>query len=162
MLFVEIEPQPKTTLQVSPIMLAKDVRETNQRGRFVRRGAQLFPYPGRSLLYGEELWLYYEISGLQESPYGDRTWEESYFIIPDAPEQGIVRMDPGVPNSTIREEVSRSVALDLSSLEEDYEGSLFVVVLITDGESEERAVSAARFSLSSPAPPDSIADRLHR
>jgi hypothetical protein len=61
-----------------------------------------------------------------------------------------VRIDPDENHTRLVPTAARSMAVDLSSMAETYEGDVFLVVLATDLVSGAQAVSATRFSLMRP------------
>jgi hypothetical protein len=145
---------------ISPIALADTIGtvqaddEDPLGDTFTRGEYRLLPYPGRNLLYGEDIWFYFEVSGLTRSEFGDYAWEESYYLIPDRPDRGIVRI-PGLPRSSIEARSQRQIMIDLSMLEHTFTGPLYIVILIRDTVSGREAVGATRFTIhQTPPPPD--------
>jgi len=134
-------------LQVSPIMLASDVEFTQGEGKFYRGEYHILPAPGRYLYSGSELFIYFEISNLTRSEFGDHVWSESYYVIPDSPDAGIVTIAEERDYTRLTPLANRSMQIDLSSLEAVYEGPIFVVVLITDKTSGEQAVGVTQFNV---------------
>jgi hypothetical protein len=132
---------------LSTLLLAAEVSEDRRPGGVQRFGTRIVPYPGRGLYYEEPLWLYFEIQNLQESEFGDRSWEESYFIVPDAKGAGVVRIQAGGALSTIRSRVRRSFLLDLREIGGTYEGPIYLLVLIRDTESGLYGIAAAHLDL---------------
>ncbi len=137
-------------LQVSPILLATDIRPAQGTGKFVRGGELILPAPFRQFHYNQDLYFYFEISNLTTSDVGDHVWNEAFFIIPDDPSQGIVTLAPEQDRTSLDSSASRSMQIDLSSMGESYEGHVFIVVLITDLVSERQAIGATLFSLRRP------------
>ncbi len=143
---------------ISPIALADTVssgtpvEDDPLQGTFTRGEYRLLPYPGRNLLYGEDIWLYFEITGLTRSEYLDYAWEESYYLIPDLPDQGIVRI-PGLTQSSIQPRAQRQIMIDLSMLEHHFTGPLYIAILIRDTVSGREAVGATRFTIHQTPPP---------
>ncbi len=137
-------------LQVSPILLATDIRPAVGTGKFVRGDELILPAPFRQFLYSQDLYFYFEVENLTTSDIGDHVWKEAFFIIPDNPGEGIVAVAPEQERTSLSPSLSRSMQIDLSSLGETYEGFVFVVVLITDMVSGNQAVGATIFSLRSP------------
>lgn len=144
---LDIRSEETHGLHISQIALAGTVSATEERGSFIRGNHRIIPYPGRNLLYGEDIWLYYEITGLDRSDLGDYAWEESYFIIPDQPGQGIVRIIPGLIQSRLQSDVERSFMIDLSVMESVYEGPFFIIILITDVVSGQIDISVTQFNI---------------
>ncbi|MFC1628239.1 hypothetical protein ACFL3H_03900 [Gemmatimonadota bacterium] len=140
-------------LQVSPIMLASDVEYAQGEGKFYRGEYYILPAPGRYLFAGSTLHIYFEISNLTPSEFGDHVWNESYYVIPDSPDAGIVTIGEERDYTRIAPLASRSMQIDLSGLEAVYEGPIFVVVLVTDRTSDEQAVGVTRFSIRKRPPP---------
>ncbi len=141
-------------LQVSPIMLASDMDfEPEGEGKFYRGEYHILPAPSRHLFSGTDLFIYFEISNLTPSEYGDHVWSESYFVIPDAPDAGIVIVSEDRDYTRLTPQASRSMQIDLSNLEAVYEGPIFVVVLITDETSGEQAVGVTQFNVRRRPPP---------
>lgn len=134
-------------LQVSPIMLASDVEFAQGEGKFYRGEYHILPAPGRHLYSGNDLFIYFEISNLTRSEFGDHIWSESYFVIPDSPDAGIVTIAEDRDYSRLTPLASRSMQIDLSELEAVYEGPIFVVVLITDKTSGQQAVGVTQFNV---------------
>ena len=134
-------------LQVSPIMLASDVEFAQGEGKFYRGEYHILPAPGRYLYSGNDLFIYFEISNLTRSEFGDHIWSESYFVIPDSPDAGIVTIAEDRDYSRLTPLASRSMQIDLSELEAVYEGPIFVVVLITDKTSGQQAVGVTQFNV---------------
>jgi len=144
---LDVRSEDEPGLRISQIALAGIVDDIEQRGAFIRGAHGIVPYPGRNLLYGEDIWLYFEISGLERSDVGDYAWEESYYIIPDRKDLGVVRIVPGLTHSALQPDVERSFMVDLSVMEKEYAGPFFVVVLVTDIEAGQNALSVARFNI---------------
>ena len=144
---LDIRSEETPGIHISQIALAGTVNATEEQGSFIRGNHRIIPYPGRNLLYGENIWLYYEITGLDRSDLGDYAWEESYFIIPDQPGQGIVRIIPGLIQSGLRPDVERSFMVDLSVMESEYEGPFFIIIFITDVISGQSDLSVAQFNI---------------
>lgn len=142
--------QGTSHIQVSPIMLATDIQVTDEVGKFVRGDLHILPAPSRHLLYGHDLYFYYEINNLRKSQFGDHVWEESYYVIPDYPQGGIVKMTTERDYTSLEPSVSRYKIIDLSNLETTYEGPIFLIVLITDKVAGEQAVGVTRFNLRRP------------
>ncbi len=132
---------------ISPIALAATIESGKSEGIFQRGDYQLLPYPGRSLLFSEEIWLYSEISDLARSEYGSHSWKETYYIIPARENMGIIGFSPGMVHTSLRSHVERYVEVDLSSFEGEYGGPLYIVVLITDVVSGRSALAAAFFRI---------------
>ncbi len=133
--------------RISPIAIAGEIRSLEQTNAFVRGDNTIIPYPGRNLLFGEDVWLYYEIDDLEYSGYGDYAWEEDYFVIPDSPNEGIVHITSGIIHNSITPNISRTFIIDLSEMENTYAGPIIMVILITDNVSGNTAISAARFNV---------------
>ncbi|MFO7769125.1 MAG: hypothetical protein R6W82_09275 [bacterium] len=134
-------------LRISPITLATDIRPAEGEGKFIRNGLRILPAPSRSFLYGQDLYFYFEVEGMSESDVGDHVWSETFFIIPDAEGQGIIRLGSEQDRTSIEARASRSLAIDLGALEGTYQGNVFLVVLVEDKVSGERAVAATRLML---------------
>ena len=150
LLSLDLAPYGTAELQVSPILLAMDIRPTEESGKFVRGGSRILPAPSRYLLYGQDLFFYYEISNIAESEFHDYVWNESYYIIPHSPDEGIIRISPEHDYRRLQPTVSRDMQIDLSSLEATYEGPLSLVVLVTDITSRQQAIGVTLFNLRSP------------
>ncbi|MFC1529147.1 hypothetical protein ACFL6R_00340 [Gemmatimonadota bacterium] len=133
--------------RISPIAIAGEIRSIEQSNAFIRGDNTIIPYPGRNLLYGEDLWLYYEMDNMQRSRYGDYAWTEDYFIIPDKPDEGIVQIPSGIIHNSITPDIARIFSIDLTEMEQTYEGPIIVVILITDNVTGNTALSAARFNV---------------
>jgi GWxTD domain-containing protein len=144
---VELPASGTGKLMISPIMLATEIRPATQTGKFVREGLRILPVPARRFYYGQDLYFYFQVNNLTRSEVGDYVWDEAYYIIPQAAGEGIVRIDPEENHTRLTPSAARSMAVDLSSMAETYEGDVFLVVLLTDMVSGEQAVSATRFSL---------------
>jgi len=140
-------------LQVSPIMLASDVEFEEGEGKFHRGEYYILPAPSRYFYSGTDLFIYFEISNLTPSEFGDHVWSESYYVIPDAPEAGIVIIVEDRDYGRLTPQASRSMQIDLSGLEAVYEGPIFLVVLITDETSGEQAVGVTQFNVRRRLPP---------
>lgn len=147
---LDLQAVESSDLFLSPLALAGKVGSEEAESGFTRRGYHILPYPGRDLLYGEDIWLYFEVNQLARSEYGDHAWEESYFLIPDRAGMGIVRLSPGMIHSSLQPHADRYIMIDLSEMEGDYVGPLFIVILITDAVSGNNALTAARFSIYRP------------
>jgi len=147
-LFLDLQTEETAGPILSPIALADKVDSEVTEEAFVRGGYRIVPYPGRNLLYGEDIWLYFEIRGLEKSDYGDYAWEESYYFIPDHINAGIVRILPGMIHNSIRPSAERSFMIDLATMESEYQGPIIIVILITDVVSGRNALTAARFTIS--------------
>jgi GWxTD domain-containing protein len=139
-------------LRISPIMLATDIQETTDRGKFVRGDLQILPVPSRQFFYGQDLHFYFEIDNLSRSEFGDCIWDESYYIIPEAAGEGIVRINPDDQHTSLQSSARRNMAIDLSSMAETYEGGVYLVVLVIDMVSNRQVVSATHFALRRPEP----------
>ena len=137
-------------LQVSPILLATDIQPTEGSGKFVRGGSRILPAPSRYLLFGHDLFFYFEISNLTESQFHDYVWHESYYIIPHSPEEGIIKITHEHDYSRLQPRATRDMQIDLSSLEATYEGPIFLVVLVTDLTSHKQAIGVTLFNLRRP------------
>jgi len=135
---------------VSPIALAATIDPGETEGIFQRGEYQMLPYPGRSLLFSEEIWLYSEITNLERSEYGGHSWKETYFIIPARENMGIISFSPGAEHTTIRSYAERYIQVDLSSLEGEYGGAIYIVVMVTDTISGKSSLSAAFFRIFRP------------
>ncbi|MFC1500472.1 hypothetical protein ACFL6T_05595 [Candidatus Zixiibacteriota bacterium] len=140
-------------LQVSPIMLASSVEFAPGEGKFHRGEYYILPAPGRYLFAGSDLHIYFEISNLAPSEFGDHVWSESYYVIPDSPDAGIVTIGEDRDYTRLAPLASRSMQIDLSGLEAVYEGPIFVVVLVTDKTSGEQAIGVTRFNIRRRSPP---------
>ncbi len=132
---------------LSSLLLAAEISEDLLPSGVRRYGTRIIPYPGRNLYYEEPLWLYFEIQNLQESEFGDRNWEESYFIVPDAKDAGIVSIPAVGTRSTIKSRVGRSFLLDLRDIGGSYEGPFYLLVLIKDTESGLYGIAAAHLDV---------------
>lgn len=128
---------------LSSLLLAAEISEDQLPGGVRRFGTRIVPYPGRNLYYEEPLWFYFEIQNLQESEFGDRRWEESYFVIPDAEGAGVVSIQAVGVRSTIKSRVGRSFLLDLRDIGGSYEGPFYLLVLVRDTESGLYGIAAA-------------------
>jgi hypothetical protein len=146
----QIEPMATEGLRISPIVIAAGNGGVADRSLMLQRLEGLTPYPGRDLLYGEDLWLHFEITGLARSEFGDHAWEESFYIVPSGRGEGIVRIDPGMLLSGLESSVRRQLMLDLNLMASTYEGEVFVVAIITDAVSGTTAASATRFNIGRP------------
>ncbi|MFC1500073.1 hypothetical protein ACFL6T_03530 [Candidatus Zixiibacteriota bacterium] len=135
---------------ISPIALAATIEPGETEGIFQRGEYQILPYPGRSLLFSEEIWLYSEISNLALSEFGSYSWQETYFIVPAREDMGIISFTPGMEHTTIRPHAERYIEVDLSSLEGEYGGALYIVVMVTDTISGQSALAAAFFRIFRP------------
>ena len=140
-------------IQVSPITLATDIRPAEGEGKFIRNGLRILPAPSRSFLYGQDLYFYFEVEGMQESDVGDYVWSETFFIIPDAEGQGIIRLGSEQDRTAIEPHAGRSLAIDLGALEASYQGNVFLVVLVEDKVSGARSVATTRLMLRRQPPP---------
>jgi len=132
---------------LSSLVLASEVSEDRLSGGIRRSETRIVPYPGRNLFYEEPLWLYFEIQNLQESEFGDRNWEESYFIIPDARDEGVVSIPAVGTRSTIKNRVERSFLLDLRDIGGSYEGPFYLLILVRDTESGHYGITAAHLDV---------------
>lgn len=133
-------------LKASPILLAGDIQEEEGSGKFHRGGYRVLPAPSRHFIFGYDIHLYFEIMNLQMSEYNDCIWNESYFFIPDAPGEGIIRISTEQDYTRIQPQVSRSLALNTDSgMAGTYEGPVFLVVLVSDKISGKQTVTATRF-----------------
>jgi len=132
---------------LSSLLLASEVSETLLPGGIRRSGTRIVPYPGRNLFYEEPLWLYFEIQNLQESEFGDRNWEESFYIVPDAKDAGIVSIPAAGARSTIKSRVERSFLLDLRDIGGSYEGPFYLLILVRDTESGRYGITAAHLDV---------------
>ena len=119
----------------------------------MRGDLQILPVPSRRFFYGQDLYFYFEVGNLSRSEVGDYVWDEAYYVIPEAAGEGIVRIDPEENHTSLIPSAARSMAIDLSSMAETYEGAVFLVVLVTDVISGQRVISATRFTLSRPPQP---------
>jgi len=135
---------------ISPIALAAAVESGDSERAFSRGEYQLVPYPGRSLLFTEKIMLYTEISQLQRSNYGSYSWQETYYIIPAQEDMGIISFSPGYENTLLRSHAERYIEVDLSTLEGNYSGPIYIVVMITDAISGRSALAAAYFNIFRP------------
>lgn len=140
-------------IRISPITLATDIRPAEGEGKFIRDGLQILPAPSRSFLYGQDLYFYFEVEGMSESDVGDYVWSETFFIIPDAEGQGIIRLGSEQDRTAIEPHASRSLAIDLGALQGTYQGNVFLVVLVEDKISGKRAVATTRLMLRRAPPP---------
>ncbi len=147
---LDLSPYGSNQLQVSPILLATDIQPAQGSGKFIRGESRILPAPSRYLLYGHDLFFYYEISNLTESPFNDYVWNESYYIIPHSPDEGIVTITPDYDYTRLTSTVSRDMQIDLSSLEATYSGRISLVVLVTDLTSKQQAVGVTLFNLRTP------------
>jgi hypothetical protein len=132
---------------LSPIALARQVEEQAEDEAFKRGDYRILPYPGRNLLYGEDIWIYFEINGLERSEFGDHAWEESYYFIPDQANTGIVRISPERLNSSLQSHVDRYIMIDLTQMESEYTGPLYILVVVVDAVSGRSGLTAARFKM---------------
>jgi hypothetical protein len=132
---------------LSSLLLASDVSESQLPGGIYRSGSRIVPYPGRQLYYSEPLWLYFEIQGLASSDIGDRLWEETYYIVPDVKGAGVIRLGTVGTQHTIRDHVSRFFLLDLQEMQKDYEGPIFLLVVVKDIVSGRSGIAAAHLDL---------------
>jgi GWxTD domain-containing protein len=139
-------------LRISPILLATDIQPTSGQGKFVRGDLQILPVPSRQFFYGQDLHFYFEIENLGRSEFGDCIWDESYYIIPEAAGEGIVRINPDDQHTSLQSSARRNMAIDLSSMAETYEGGVYLVVLVIDMVSNRQVVSATHFVLRRPDP----------
>ena len=137
-------------LQVSPILLATDIRPAQGEGKFIRGGELILPAPFRQFHYDQDLFFYFEIDNLATSDIGDHVWKEAFFIIPDDPGQGAVSVAPEQERSSLVPSANRRMQIDLSSMGATYEGHVFVVVMVTDMVSGNQAIGATIFSLRNP------------
>ncbi|MFC1629169.1 hypothetical protein ACFL3H_08675 [Gemmatimonadota bacterium] len=135
---------------ISPIALAATIDPGEREGIFQRGEYQILPYPGRSLLFSEEIWLYSEISHLERSEFGSYSWQETYFIVPAQETMGIVSFSPGAEHTIINPHTERYIEVDLSSFEGEYGGALYIVVMVTDTISGRSALAAAHFRIFRP------------
>ena len=97
-----------------------------------------------------DLFFYYEISNLIETSFNDYVWNESYYIIPHSPDEGIITLTPDHDYTRLTSTVSRDMQIDLSSLEATYSGQISLVVLVTDLTSKLQAVGVTLFNLRTP------------
>jgi hypothetical protein len=148
---LDLQARSSADLAVSPIMLAADIRPAEAPGKFVRGDLQILPVPSRQFFYGQDLYFYFEVDNLSRSAVGDYVWDEAFYVIPESENEGIVRIDPEDDLTGLQSVAHRSMAIDLGSMAETYEGAVFLVVMVTDRTSGESAVSATRFSLIRPA-----------
>jgi len=137
-------------LQVSPLMLASELEINEGTGKFNRGGFHILPAPSRFLRYGYEFYIYFEISNLSRSEFGDYAWEEAYFVVPDSPADGIVKVSIDQELTRLTPHAYRSMGIDLSNLDSTSERALFLIVLITDKVSGEQAVGVTRLNLLRP------------
>lgn len=137
-------------LQVSPILLATDIRPAQGKGKFIRGGELILPAPFRQFHYDQDLFFYFEIDHLTTSDIGDHVWKEAFFIIPDDPGQGAIAVAPEQERNSLTPSASRQMQIDLSSMGASYEGQVFVVVMVTDMVSGNQAIGATIFSLRHP------------
>jgi len=164
MVSVDLTAMAANQLHVSPILLASDIQQTEDEGKFVRGGLQILPAPSRRFLYGDDLYFYYEVENLNRSVVGDYVIDESLFIIPNDTEEGVITISTGQNISSLTPSLSRSMQIDLSSLGRSYEGAVHLVVLVTDRVSGQQAVGATLLILRHPRaegeepPPDTIPD----
>jgi hypothetical protein len=147
---LDLSPYGSDGLQVSPILLATDIRPASGSGKFIRGESRILPAPSRYLLYGQDLFFYYEISNLEASRFNDYVWNESYYIIPHSPDEGIITITPDHDYTRLTQTVSRDMQVDLSSLEATYSGQISLVVLVTDLTSQQQAVGVTLFNLRTP------------
>ncbi len=150
LLSLDLAPYGTDQLQVSPILLAMDIRPAQGSGKFVRGGSRILPAPSRYLLFGKDLFFYYEISNLTESQFHDYVWNESYYIIPHSPDEGIITISPDHDYTRLQPRASRDMQIDLSSLAATYEGPISLVVLVTDIISQQQAIGVTLFNLRRP------------
>ncbi len=150
LLSLDLVPYGTDELQVSPILLAMDIQPAEGSGKFVRGGNRILPAPSRYLLFGRDLFFYYEISNLAESQFHDYVWHESYYIIPNSPQEGIITITPDQDYTRLQPSASRDMQIDLSSLAATYEGPIFLVVFVTDLVSQQQAIGVTLFNLRRP------------
>jgi hypothetical protein len=145
-------------LRLSDVVVAGHLGDsTDPPDQYSRGGWRIVPYPGRTLFYEEPLAIYFEINDLARSEVGDYVWEESYYIVPERPGQGIVRIPSPDRNNQIRIPVRRGLMLDLTSLRRDYEGPVILLVVVRDLTSGAWAASAVRITLISRGKPPGMA-----
>ncbi len=135
-------PRLSDVVVAGEIGVAPRVPDQYSRGEY-----RVVPYPGRTLYYEEPMWIYYEIHDLARSEIGDYVWEELYYIVPERPGQGIVRIPSPDLSNTIRSPVQRALMLDLTSRRGAYEGPVMLVVVVRDRTSGEWGASAVKVTL---------------
>ncbi|MFC1545598.1 GWxTD domain-containing protein [Gemmatimonadota bacterium] len=150
MVSVDLTSMATNQLQVSPILLASDIQPAEDEGKFVRGGLQILPAPSRRFLYGDDLYFYYEVDNLSRSDVGDYVISESLFIIPNDTNEGIITISSGQNITGLEPSLNRSMGIDLSSLGRSYEGTVHLVVLVTDQVTGEQAVGATLLVLRRP------------
>jgi hypothetical protein len=147
---LELRGEETAGLSVSEVALAAAL-ESESSGGFFRRGDQrIVLYPGRTLLYGQDIWLYYEIDGLVRSEYGDHVWDETCLIMADRVGAGIVKIPSSTYLVSLRPSAVRTFMIDLTEMAEKYEGPILIVILVTDVVGGGNAVTAARFRIYRP------------
>jgi hypothetical protein len=136
--------------RLSDVVVAGQLGDSpNPPDQYSRGGWRVVPYPGNTLFYEEPLAIYFEIHDLARSDVGDYVWEEMYYIVPEHPGQGILRIPSPDLNNQIRIPVQRGLMLDLNSLRKDYEGPVILLVVVRDRTSGNWGASAVRISLTS-------------
>ncbi|MFC1529123.1 hypothetical protein ACFL6R_00220 [Gemmatimonadota bacterium] len=135
---------------ISPIALAANIEIGDTEHVFTRGEFQILPYPGRSLLFTEQIWIYAELSNLQRSEYGSYSWKETYYIIPAREDMGIISFSPGTEQTILRSYSERYIDVGLSTLEGEYGGPIYIVMMITDLVSGQSALAAAFFRIFRP------------
>jgi len=135
---------------ISPIALAATIDLGDTEHVFKRGDYQILPYPGRSLLFSEQIWIYAELSKLDRSEFGSYSWKETYYIIPAREDMGIISFSPGTERTILQPFSERYIEVDLSTLEGEYGGPIYIVMMITDLVSGQSALAAAFFRIFRP------------
>ncbi|MFC1559406.1 hypothetical protein ACFL39_02335 [Gemmatimonadota bacterium] len=135
---------------ISPIALAAAIEPGESEHGFTRGGYELLLYPGRNLLFRREILLYTEIDKLQRSDYGSYSWMETYYVLPAQEDMGIISFSSGAERTQLSPRAERYIEVDLSSLEGQYSGPIYIVIMITDTISGRSALAAAFFQILNP------------
>ena len=130
------------SLALSNIQFASSVKPCIESGKFTKRGFEVIPYPSKVVRMSDDLKVYFEIYNLALKGIGRTLYRTEYVILPDDPAKGMVSLEVSDMGSSA--ETVKYLSLDLKDLSP---GKYYLLILVTDETTEEKAIAATAFKL---------------
>ena len=129
-------------LALSNIQFASSVKPTVGTGKFSKRGLEVIPYPSKVVKMSDDLKVYFEIYNLTLKGIGKTLYRTEYMILSDDPAKGMVSLEVSDMGSSA--DTFKYLSIDLKDLSS---GKYYLLILVTDETTEEKAIAATTFRL---------------
>lgn len=131
-------------LSLSNIQFASSIRPSSSNLTPFGHGLEVVPYPSKIVSLEDDLKIYFEIYNLTLKGVGRTLYTTEYMIVPDDLKKGLVSLETDDMGATA--DAPKYMSIDLKDLSP---GSYYLIIMVTDKTSDEKAITATSFNVKS-------------